>query len=96
MNGDNALLNLRSDLHSNIDAYVQQENDSVQQVLLYTVNELVGEDPTEDDTVCEDPANMFITAPVLCSEGELNNKIRSLNYDQRIIFDIICNLANRR
>lgn len=73
--------------------YLQQENDSVEQELLNTLDELVDENPSEDAVVFDEAVDMSRADPILLSDDELNCKIRSLNYDQRKIFDVIYNWA---
>ena len=89
---DTALLNLRTDLLHNSDAYSNQENDQVQTLLNNQV-ESDNEDPTNDAVVLADTFTVSNDAPSVMPDNELNEKIRSLNSKQRQYFEIIFNWA---
>ena len=71
------------------DAYSGQENDQVQQELLYTVSDLAFKDPADDAVVIDNNYAISNNSNSIILDDELNEKIRSLNRKQRQIFDII-------
>ena len=90
---DSALLNLRTNLIRNRDAFSQQEDDEVEEQLLTTANNLESEDPTNGAVILGDVYTVPTNIPVVISDNELNAKIRSLNRKQREYFDIVYNWA---
>ena len=82
---DSALTNIRQRIADNLDSFAQQENDEARQILEAT-NEL-DQDPEEsaEEMNTSVPQNTL----VFMSDNNLNEKIRSLNIQQRSIFDVI-------
>ena len=77
----------------NQDSFAQQENDDIEQLL--EVARDLSVDDTDDDP--DDEPELFTSeiditlpmGPTLLSDNALNEKIRSLNVQQRQIFDVI-------
>ena len=88
---DTALSNLHENLSHSRDSYAQQENDEVDDII-QTTAALLDEESQDDAVVFRDddipgilPKNII---PVM-SDDEINSNIRSLNVNQRMIFEVI-------
>ena len=71
----------------NQDSFAQQENDEVQQIMEATTDLI--DDPEDEPEIFSE---MDVSHPVrfsLLNDDELNAKIRSLNSQQRKIFDVV-------
>ena len=88
---DEAYARFRADLSTNLDSFAQQENDEIDQELLETLGDNNGEDDVEDDNqpMCVETVTRNVTNISILNDNEINAKIRSLNFKQRQIFDII-------
>ena len=84
---DEALLNLQS----NLEAFPQQESDENQEQIALIVNDLLDNENLSDRAVLleDTPFIGHYSTPTLISDDELSCKIRSLNYEQCKLFDII-------
>ena len=90
---DDALQNIHTNLQNNQDSFAQQENNDVEQ-LLETVRDLTPDDPDDEPELFT--SEMDITVPIrptLLSDDALNEKIRSLNIQQRQMFDVVSKWA---
>jgi len=93
---DQALSNLSSAV-TNPDAFSQQENDEVQADIANVAGDLLEDESLSDDAVILDdtPPLPAYTAPVVMPDDELNSKIRSLNKNQRKLFNKVQSWAKR-
>ena len=86
---DDALQNMHTNLQNNQDSFAQQENDDVEQ-RLETVRDLTPDDPDDEPELFTSEMGMTVPIrPTLLSDDALNEKIRSLNIQQRQIFDVV-------
>ena len=88
---DTALCNLHENVSNKRDSYAQQENDEVSDII-QTTAQLLDEEEQDDSVILDDdnipgilPKNII---PVM-SDDEINRNIRSLNVNQRMIFEVI-------
>ena len=84
-----ALQNMRENLRHNQDSYAQQENDDAEQLIQASRN-LSAEDSDDEPELFTSEINT--TVPIqqtLLDDDTLNEKIRSLNVQQRQIFDVV-------
>ena len=88
-----AFRNYRADLDTNLDAFAQQENEEVEEELISMQNEDNHEIEDAELTPSSEllPPSTTILS-VLC-DNEINDKIRSLNFKQREIFEVILTWA---
>ena len=91
-----ALQNYRSDLLTNQNAFAQQENDEVLDILNEELNNNadIDEESHADDEVYDNLAPAA-AQETLISEEDLNSSIESLNEEQRQIFDVVYMWAKR-
>ena len=84
---DEALPNIQS----NLGVFPQQEIDENQDEIALIVNDLLhNENPSDGAVLLEEtPFIGNYSTPILIPDDELNCKIRSLNYEQRKLFDIV-------
>ncbi|XP_066934413.1 uncharacterized protein [Clytia hemisphaerica] len=85
---DLVLQNYRNDLMHNQDAFAQQENDEVQDLMS---NSSDSENDDESHEVEQNFAPFTQTVHGLQTDDQINTHIRSLNSKQRDIFDIVLN-----
>ena len=90
---DEALPNIQS----NLDVFPQQEIDENQDEIALIVNDLLhNENPSDGAVLLEEtPFIGNYSTPILIPDDELNCKIRSLNYEQHKLFDIVQGWAKR-
>ena len=87
---DSALLDIREHVANNLDSFSQQDNDEARQILEATNH--LGQDPEESaEDVFSQEMNTSVPQNTLLfmSDNDLNEKIRSLNIQQRSIFDVV-------
>ena len=87
-------MNLYANLRNYQDAYAQQENDEVEDLLLAT-NDPEYENPADDAVILGDNS-VAPNVALFLSDDEINDRIRSLNFKQRECFDILHNWAKMR
>ena len=86
---DVALHNMRTNLQHSQDSFAQQENDDVEQ-LLESTRDLSSGDPNDEPELFIPNIDLALPVrPTLLSDDILNEKIRSLNVQQRQIFDVL-------
>ncbi|XP_066921397.1 uncharacterized protein [Clytia hemisphaerica] len=85
---DLVLQNYRNDLMHNQDAFAQQENDEVQDLMS---NSSDSENDDESHEIEQNFAPFTQTVHGLQTDDQINTHIRSLNSKQRDIFDIVLN-----
>ncbi|XP_066926174.1 uncharacterized protein [Clytia hemisphaerica] len=84
---DDALERYRTDLVLNMNDFEQQENDEINEELQNTNNE----DESDEESNNRTP-NLTAAIPmesILLPDNEINARIRSLNHQQREVFDVI-------
>ena len=88
---DEAFEHYHADLDINMNAFAQQENEEVEDLLSNT-NEELDEEPNND--AITEASRVFSDVPCVLPDNEINEKIRSLNKKQREIFDVVLSWAN--